>query len=309
MTIVANNVSLTIVLCAVVCLCPISRALAGQPILPIPSQERPIDIVKSYLQAHQARDPRAAYRHISAIDRSVRDEKTYLRSQESFDGFALELARKLAAEMEVWVIDQETSSTKARFEVGYRVPAGDEMAPQLFAWNPVKLNALSANEQRRLLETFDSVKNRGKITTIEGRETFDLVQEKGGWKIFLDWSSRTRVVFKALAPRSGELEVRFLRNDFLVKADDPFQADFTVRNQTNRSTVVSLNHRFEPLRMAENVDMIACGSLAPFRLAPQAVQGMASHYLLRAATPKQAQLSIIYDFNTQPAAVERKKSP
>jgi hypothetical protein len=54
-----------------------------------------------------------------------------------------------------------------------------------------------------LFETVDSVKNRGKMITIEGRETFDLVSEKSGWKIFLDWSSRTRIVFKALLPRSG----------------------------------------------------------------------------------------------------------
>jgi hypothetical protein len=54
--------------------------------------------------------------------------------------------------------------------------------------------------------------------------------------------------------------------------------------------------------------MIACGSLAPFRLDPQAMQGMSSHYLLRAAIPKSTRLSIIYDFNTLPAVVERKKA-
>jgi hypothetical protein len=210
--------------------------------------------------------------------------------------------------MEVWVIDQKINSTKARFEVGYRVPTGDEIASQLFDWNPTKLNALSPDEQRRLFETVDSVKNRGKMITIEGRETFDLVSEKSGWKIFLDWGSRARVLFKALQPRSGELEVQFLRNDFLVNVDDPFQVDFTVRNRTDRSIVVTLNHRFEPRGIAENVDMIACGSLAPFRLGPQATQGISSHYLLRAGIPKPTRLSIIYDFTAQPAVVERKKT-
>jgi hypothetical protein len=203
--------------------------------------EKPIDVIKEYLKATYAHDFGTAYQYISTIDKNVRDENGYLRSEDNFSGFALGLAKRLAEDMEVWLIDEKLGPSKARFEVGYRVPAGDEIASQLFGWNPAKLNALSPNKQRRLFETFESVKNRGKIITIEGKETFDLVQEKSGWKIFLDWNSRTRIVFKALVPRSGELEVRFLRNDFLVKTDDPFQIDFTVRNQTSRPTVVSLN--------------------------------------------------------------------
>jgi hypothetical protein len=273
------------------------------------SREQPIDVVKAYLQASYARDFATAYRFISSIDRRIRDEKTYLRSQENFDGFALELARKLAAEMKVWVIDQKINSTKARVEVGYRVPTGDEIASQLFDWNLDKLNALSPDEQHRLFETVDSVKNRGKMITIEGRETFDLVSEKSGWKIFLDWNSRARIVFKALQPRSSELEVQFLRNDFLVKIDDPFQIDFTVRNRTDRSIVITLNHRFEPPRMAENIDMIACGSVAPFRLRPQEVRELSSNYLLRGPVQKSERLSIIYDFSAQPTVAKRKKAP
>jgi len=273
------------------------------------SREQPIDVVKAYLQASYARDFATAYRFISSIDRRIRDEKTYLRSQENFDGFALELARKLAAEMKVWVIDQKINSTKARVEVGYRVPTGDEIASQLFDWNLDKLNALSPDEQHRLFETVDSVKNRGKMITIEGRETFDLVSEKSGWKICLDWSSRARIVFKALQPRSSELEVQFLRNDFLVKIDDPFQIDFTVRNRTDRSIVITLNHRFEPPRMAENIDMIACGSVAPFRLRPQEVRELSSNYLLRGPVQKSERLSIIYDFSAQPTVAKRKKAP
>lgn len=273
------------------------------------SREQPIDVVKAYLQAGYAHDFATAYRFISYIDRRIRDEKTYLRSQENFDGFALELARKLAVEIEVWVIDQKTNSSKARFEVGYRVPTGDEIAPQLFNWNPDKLNALSLKEQSRLFEALDSIKNRGKMITIEGRETLDLVQEKSGWKIFLDWRSRARIVFKAVQPRSGELAVRFLRNDFLVKIDDPFQIDFTVKNQTDGDLTVKVSHLFEPRRIAESVDMIACGSLAPLHLRPHEVRSISSHYLLSGPVPKQTPLSIIYHLSAQPAVVGTRKVP
>jgi hypothetical protein len=164
-------------------------------------------------------------------------------------------------------------------------------------------------EQSRLFEAVDSIKKRGNMITIEGRETLDLVQEKSGWKIFLDWRSRARIVFKAVQPRSGELAVRFLRNDFLVKIDDPFQIDFAVKNRTDGDLMVKLSHLFEPRRIAESVDMIACGSLAPLHLRPHEVQSISSHYFLRASIPKLIRLSIIYDFTVQPTVAKRKKAP
>ena len=288
------------------------------PIFPIPraspnptnrSPEKPLDVVRAYLKATHAHDFRTAYQYISTFDRNVRDENRYLRSEANFSGFALVLAKTLADDMEVWVVEEKLGPFKARYQVGYRVPAADEIASQLFDWNPDKLNALSTNEQRRLLDAVDNVKNRRKMITIEGRETLDLVSEKSGWKIFLDWTSRTRIVFNARQPPSGDLEVRFLRNDFLVKIDDPFQIDFTVKNRTDRELVMRLNHLFEPGRLAENIDMIACGSLAPFRLRPQEVRELSSNYLLRGPVQKSARVSIIYDFTAAPAVAERKKAP
>jgi hypothetical protein len=261
--------------------------------------ERPIDVIKAYLKATHAHDFRTAYRYISTIDKDVRAEKEYIGSEPNFSGFALELAKKLADDMDIWVIKEEKNPTGVRFEVGYRVPGGDEMASQLFNWDPDKLNALSSEKQRRLLEAADSVKRRGKMITIEGREILDLIQQKSGWRIFLDWRSRARIVFKAVETRSGGLAVRFLRNDYLVKIGDPFQIDFTVKNRTDGDLIVKLNHLFEPPWIAESIDMIACGSLAPLYLRTHAVQTISSHYLLSGTVPKQTPLSIIYHFSAQ----------
>ena len=129
----------------------------------------PVDVVKAYLRATQARDWRTAYRYISSVvDGGVRDEQTFLRSQERFDGFALDLARDWRRDMKVWIIEKKLGPTKAHLEVGYRLPTGDEISPQLFDWNPDKLNALSASEQRRLFEAIDGLRNRPQRITIEG---------------------------------------------------------------------------------------------------------------------------------------------
>jgi hypothetical protein len=187
------------------------------------------------------------------------------------------------------------------------VPTGDEISSQLFDWNSDKLNSLPATEQAVLIAAWDKVKKSGKTIAIEGREDFDLVLERGGWKISLDWPSRTRVVFKARPSRIGYLEVKFLRNDLLVKIDDPFQIDFTVKNLTDRDLTIRVNHRFDPQWLAQNIDMIACGSLVPFRLAAREKLSISSNYLLRQSLPKTRPLAIIYDFTARQTAANENK--
>jgi hypothetical protein len=137
------------------------------------------------------------------------------------------------------------------------------------------------------------------MVTLEGRETFQLVREKDGWKIFLDWAARTRVVFKLRVPRSGELEVQFARNDFLVEMNHPFQFDFTVKNRSARPIVVRLDHVVEPRRFVNNVEMIACGSLQPLRLEPGETREVWSSYILSGVSAR-SRLSIVYQFGLTP---------
>jgi len=181
--------------------------------------------------------------------------------------------------------------------VGYQLQNDDEVSTQLLDWNPDKLNALSPNQQTAIVEALEKVKQSGKMITIEGRATFDLILEKDGWKIFLDWRSRQRVVFQSSQPRPAHLAVEFLRNDFLVKSAEPFQVDLKATNRSDREMIVQLNHLVEPRQMEKNIDMIACGSRLPFRLRPQETQDISSAYLLRGNLPEGIrQVRLTYDF-------------
>jgi hypothetical protein len=135
------------------------------------------------------------------------------------------------------------------------------------------------------------------MITLEGRESFDLVREKAGWRIFFDWPAQHRVVFKSAQVDRQNLAVRFLRNDLFVKREEPFQIDLAVSNRTGRTIAVKLNHLFEPREVERNVDMIACGSLAPLHLRPHETQKISSVYLLRGTLPRKAPIAIVYDFN------------
>ena len=271
--------------------------LNAQPAAVAPSLEGAIAVVKAYLQATRARDFDTAYGYVSSADRRVRDKDTYLRSQESFNGFALYLAKSLVANMEVWLIRQKSGSSTTQLEIGYRAPTADEISSQLFDWNPEKLNALSPTQQSALLEILSKLKKSEKMITIEGRETFKLMHEKEGWRIFLDWRSQRRVLFKSSQPQPEDLAIKFLRNDLLVKREEPFQVDFKVTNRSAREIVIKLSHLFEPRKIEKSIDMIACGSLAPFRLLPHETREISSVYLMRGDLSAKVPFVIIYDFD------------
>ena len=127
MTRISHNWAVLIIVGALVTFCRLA-VLNAQPQAAAPSRETAIDVVKAYLRATRARDFETAYRYIASPDRAARDKNTHVRAEGSLSGFALDLARRLAAEMDVWVIDQKVGSTRAHIEAGYRAPVCDALS-------------------------------------------------------------------------------------------------------------------------------------------------------------------------------------
>ena len=259
----------------------ITAVLYFQPAGAKPPQVEPINVVKAYLKAIYARDYQNAYQYISSQDQLVWNEKSYVSQSESFTGFALELAKTLAASMEVWVIETQLGPDRAHYKIGYRVPTADELSSLLFDWDPGKLNALSRPRQEQLLETLGKMTKDGKMIMIEGQETVDLVSDTGGWKVFLDWASGIKVTLKADSAPSTEVEARFVQNELIVKKDEPFQIDLKIKNRSKRPIVARIVHHVEPRDMENHIDMIACGALRPLALQPGDVQEISSAYLIK----------------------------
>jgi cytochrome c oxidase assembly protein Cox11 len=273
----------------------LAAVLYFQPAGAKPPQPGPIDVVKTYLKASYARDFQNAYRYISSQDQAVWNEKSYASQSESFTGFALELARNLAENMEVWVIEKQVRSDRAHYKIGYRVPTADELSALLYDWDPGKLNALSRPQQEKLLETLGQMKKDGKMIKIEGQETIDLVSDKSGWKVLLDWASGIKVTLRADSASSSEVEARFVQSELIVKKDEPFQIDLNVKNRSKRPVVARIVHHIEPRDMENHLDMIACGALRPLVLQPGDVQQISSAYLIKDGIRAGEKINITYE--------------
>ena len=270
-----------------------------------PPQLEPIDVVKNYLKARYARDYQNAYRYISSRDRLVWNEVSYVSQSENFAGFALELARNLAESMEVWLIEKQLSSDRAHYKIGYRVPTADELSGLLFDWDPGRLNALSRPRQEQLLESLGKMKKDSKMIMIEGQETIDLVSDRGGWKVFLDWASGIKVTLKVDSASSSEIDARFVQSELIVKRDEPFQIDLKIKNRSTRPIVARIVHHIEPRDMENHLDMIACGALRPLALQSGDVQQISSAYVIRDGIRAGEKINITYELKLESLSPSR----
>jgi hypothetical protein len=270
-----------------------------------PPRDEPLRVVNAYLKASYARDYSKAYQYIASQDRRVWDEKSYALQNGSFNGFALELAQKLAENMEVWVIDRQITPQRARYTVGYRVPTADELSSLLFDWDPDKLNALSPPLREQLLANLEKLKKDEKMITIKGQETFDLIADRGRWKIFYDWASGTKVKFNISLPPSAAIDARLLSNQLVVKKAEPFQISLKIKNRGQQAVLARIVHHVEPQNMENNIDMIACGALQPLELQPGEIQEISSAYVVTDGIRAGAKIAITYEFQVEPLPSKR----
>jgi hypothetical protein len=261
------------------------------------SLESPMELARSYLKATQARDYQEAYRLISSADQLIANRVDYLKAQRSFTGFALELAKIVAAQTEFRLVEQETNGDRTRLTLDYKVPATDEISSLLFNWDQKRLNVLSDAERQPILDALKKMTSARNPITIEGRETFNLINEDGHWKIFLDWGSRIPVSFAAILPDNSPLEVEVLQRKLFASSDEPFQTELKIRNRGERELIARVEHRIDPKEFARHIAMIACGFLSPMTLQPGEEREVSSAYLLDPGLPKSTAFGITLEFH------------
>ncbi len=261
----------------------------------------PAQRVVEYLKAAYARDFRQAYRFISLEDRRLKDERSYVRERGSFDGFTLEVARKLADLIETTPIEEKNNGSQAHIKLKLKLPDANRVSGDLLDWDEERLNALPVKERRALIRRLDQWSAENKIPMIEGEQSFDLVREGGDWKLFLDWAAGVRVTFQSRVTDSLPLEVKWDQEEVLIRPDELFHVRLRIKNRSNREVLTKLHHRVEPNGVTEYLDLVECGLLLPARLLPREEQEYSSTYQIRGDLPEGTrQFAVSYEFKKIP---------
>jgi hypothetical protein len=258
---------------------------------------RPLAIAEGYLRATYARDFGAAYDHLSSADQRERTRQNFVNNQGSYRGFTLEVSRKLASFMKVWLLEQEDNRNRRVIKLGYRVPAPADLNGLLFNWDQDRLNALSQDNQKHILAELDRREQTGKLLKIEGQETIEFIEEAQGWKVFLDWAAGTHVLLQSNISGSKKIQVRLAATEVTAKNDELFLVNLRVENPNPHPVTFTVIHLVEPPAVADDLQLVECGLLTPTMLEARQEKEFAMAYQLNPAGGQtHRKVKLTYDF-------------
>src|SRR4249920_3951374 len=219
----------------------------------------PALVIQGYLRATYARDYIEAYRYISAADQRVKDLNRYAQQRDAFMGFALEASRKLASFIETKPAQKQLAPNRiqAVTKVGIPEPA------QLFNLDPRRLNAMSVDERRQVIESWEKKKRDGSFEMIEIEEKLDLVKEGDEWRIFLNWADGVKIPFRLELANAGDLDAALSKSEVVVQPGDLFEIFLKIKNRSGQPVVARIGHLVEPRDVTNFLDFVECGFLLP----------------------------------------------
>lgn len=219
----------------------------------------PEQVVRQYMTSVYAQDYEQAYQLISEADKVYKSKEVYLRENNAFTGFTLEAARQLASYIDYPDFETDQDGDRATLTMKFIVPDGNAPAVRdiLFAASSSG-EELSDAERQTLLEKLDELHQNDQIPTIEGEQTFDLVKEQNGWRIFENWTEAVRVHFSGEVMGGLAWEFEPLQETVLAKPGETFHTAYRAKNLSDRLIVAKARHIDEPEAYRDFLNIIQC---------------------------------------------------
>ena len=263
-------------------------------------QQDPLLVLERYLKASYARDYKEAYQYISAQDRRLKDERSYVRERGAFSGFTLDVARKLASYIEVSPVEKRLTADRTNIKLKLKLPDANKLSPMLLNWDTDRLEALSASQRRELIESLEKLRKDRMLEMVEGEEAFDLVNEAGAWKVFLNWAAGVKLTFQTTLPPAAPIEAKLLQSEVTARHGEIFNIAVRIRNTSKQEITARIGHLVDPHEVRDYLDLVECGFLLPVRLLPGKEEEFITTYLLRGGLPEEVrQLVVTYAVTLQ----------
>ena len=259
--------------------------------------QEPVQVIQAYLRATYARDFVQAYGLISSEDKKVRDVNRSVQQRGAFNGFTLEAARKLSEAVDLEPQSLKGAGERVQLLVKYRVPDTKKIAPTLFNCDPFRLNALNGAERERLLATLAKKRQDRALDMIEGEESFELIKEKNGSRICLNWAAGVKIPPQLDVSRAGDLQVELSTQEVVLQPGEIFEIQLKIKNKRPQPITARIGHLVEPRENADYLDFVQCGFLLPVTIPADQEQVYSGTYLLGGSLPEGVrQLNLTYDF-------------
>jgi cytochrome c oxidase assembly protein CtaG/Cox11 len=257
----------------------------------------PTQVLQAYVRATYARDFVDAYRFISNADHKVRDLNQYVQQRGSFNGFALEIARKLSDAVAIELAQREVRAGRIQFAAKYKVPDPKKLSSWLLNWDAFRLNSLPSGERKQIFDRIEESRSDGSLPMSTGEEMFEVIKENGEWRVFLDWAAGVKIPFRLDLSKATDLDVSLSKNEIVTQPGELFEIVLKIKNRTDQPVVTRIGHLIEPTHVADYLDFVQCGFLLPVTIAPAKEEQFSGTYLLRGSLPEGVrQLNLTYEF-------------
>jgi Cytochrome c oxidase assembly protein CtaG/Cox11 len=259
--------------------------------------QEPTTVTRAYLRAVYARDFAEAYRYVSAEDRRAKSLDQYLRQQSPFNGFALEVARTLAAIVEIETIETPVAANQMSLTARYKAPDPEKLSGLLYQWNAYQLNSLPSDQRKQILGAIEQKKRAGSLQMLEGEEKLSLVKEGNEWRIFLNWAAGVTIPFQTIVAEADPIDVTLSRKQAVIQPGELFEIVLRIKNRSPKPVIARIGHIVEPNELADYLEFVQCGFLLPVKLPPGIEQEYSGTYLVRGNLPQGVrQLNLKFDF-------------
>ncbi len=237
---------------------PVAYLLTAQP---HPSAEEPQEALTRYLKAIYAQDYRTAYRWISSEDQRHKSEADYLRENLSFLGAARQLTSKLADMIEFRDFQTEIRESRATLRFTVKMPNANAptLRTLLLDFDPERLSHLPKSTQKDLIEKLEDLRKRGKLPVLEGEESWDMVREPAGWRVFLNWAGGIRILFEARVKDGLPWKFWPVQKVVLAKPGETLQVVYRAKNLSDKPVTAKAMHIDEPKDLASKyLQVVQC---------------------------------------------------
>jgi hypothetical protein len=259
------------------------------------------NVLDKYVKALYARDFRAAYEQISSADQRLKDVHNYSRERGEFRDFTLEAARAVAQSIIVSLVELRIDKERAVVKVKANVPDALILNSLMLDWDSDRLESLTIGERKTLLGNIDRQIRENSLAMIAGEESFNLVNEAGAWKVFLNWAAGIKLTFQSAIPPSSPVEIKIEQTEVASRPGQVFRVAMKIKNTSKQILSTRIGHLVEPQELRDYIYLVDCGFILPVRLQPGMEEEFVTTYLLRGTLPEAVRwLSVTYAVTSTP---------
>lgn len=144
----------------------------------------PNEVLNNYLNASLKGRYKEAYSYLSAEDKAIKDLQSYLKENEKEDN---PFAQAIASKVSYKILKLEKSDKKATADVEITLPDFESIFADVMG--AAFKSAFGGGDEKEMEKILAKKFESGEVPLTTKKETFNLVKQEDGWKVYLDWKS------------------------------------------------------------------------------------------------------------------------